>query len=37
MLPQPNPEIADTIARETLVAHGGAIVNPRVKAVLESG
>jgi NAD(P) transhydrogenase subunit alpha len=30
MLSEPNPEIADEIARETLVAHGGKIVNPRV-------
>lgn len=30
MLSEPNPETADEIARETLVAHGGKIVNPRV-------
>ncbi|OYT74354.1 MAG: NAD(P)(+) transhydrogenase (Re/Si-specific) subunit alpha [Armatimonadetes bacterium JP3_11] len=30
MLSEPNPEIPDEIARETLVAYGGRIVNPRV-------
>jgi len=30
MFSEPNPDIADEIARETLVAYGGKIVNPRV-------
>ncbi len=30
MLPEPNPAIEDEIARETLAAHGGKIVHPRV-------
>lgn len=36
MLPEPNPNIEDEIARETLVAHGGKIVNPRVAQNLSN-
>lgn len=36
MLSEPNPDIADEIARETLVAYGGKIVNPRVAQNLGS-
>lgn len=36
MLSEPNPDIADEIARETLVAYGGKIVNPRVAQSLGS-
>ena len=35
MLPELNPDIEDTIAKETLVAYRGQVVHPRVRAALE--
>ncbi len=34
MLPEPNPNSEDPIARETLVTHGGKVVNERVASAL---
>ncbi|MDW8050853.1 MAG: Re/Si-specific NAD(P)(+) transhydrogenase subunit alpha [Armatimonadota bacterium] len=34
MLPEPKPDIEDQIARDTLVAIGGAVVHPRVREAL---